>query len=214
MASRLPGIARLPAARAAGMPEVTLLCVNHNLEAAGAGPVDGDTESMGPTLHVIAWHGPGRLATMAHPRGGARLADEMAGLAAAGVDVVVSALTPAEAERLGLGDAAAAAAAAGIQYVSFPIPDRGVPDDVVALGVRLAAHVRAGRYVVTHCFAGIGRATVLACVTLVMLGVGPERALRMVTEARGLPVPDTEAQRAWVYDFAIAHGGFATTPRG
>ena len=79
--------------------------------------------------------------------------------------------------------------------------------DVVALGVRLAAHVRAGRFVVTQCFAGIGRSTLLACATLVMLGVGPEKALAMVSEARGLPVPDTEAQRHWLYEFAATHGG-------
>ena len=41
---------------------------------------------MRPALHVIGWAGPGRLATMAHPRGGALLADEMSGLAAAGVE--------------------------------------------------------------------------------------------------------------------------------
>ena len=32
---------------------------------------------MRPALHVITWPGPGRLATMAHPRGGPWLADEM-----------------------------------------------------------------------------------------------------------------------------------------
>jgi protein-tyrosine phosphatase len=152
---------------------------------------------------------------MAHPRGGLLLADEMAGLARAGVDVFVSALTWEEDRRLGLTEVAAAAAAAGIAFVSFPIADRGVPraEDiagdtaVVALGVRLAAHVRAGRFVVTQCFAGIGRSTLLACATLVMLGFGPEQSLRMVSEARGLPVPDTEAQRHWLYEFAAAHGG-------
>ncbi|MEV4638604.1 tyrosine protein phosphatase [Actinoplanes sp. NPDC049548] len=163
---------------------------------------------MRPPLHVIAWPGPGRLATMAHPRGGERLAAEMAGLSAAGVDVVVSALTPGEERRLGLTGAAAAAAAAGIQHLACPIPDRGVPGDAVALGVRLAAHVRAGRFVVAQCFAGVGRSTLLAGVTLVMLGVRPERALHLVAEARGLPVPGTEAQRIWLYDFARAHGGF------
>jgi protein-tyrosine phosphatase len=178
---------------------------------------------MRPALHVIDWHGPGRLATMAHPRGGALLADEMAGLARAGVDVFVSALTWEEDRRLGLTEVAAAAAAAGVEFVSFPIADRGVPraqdiaalggggpgtdTDIVALGVRLAAHVRAGRFVVTQCFAGIGRSTLLACTTLVILGVGPERALRLVAEARGLPVPDTDAQRHWLYEFAAAHGG-------
>ena len=170
---------------------------------------------MRPALHVIAWPGPGRLATMAHPRGGPWLADEMAGLARAGVDVFVSALTWDEDQRLGLTEVAAAAAAAGVEFISFPIADRGVPraqdieddTDVVALGVRLAAHVRAGRFVVTQCFAGIGRSTLLACATLVMLGIGPEEALRMVSEARGLPVPDTEAQRHWLYRFAATHGG-------
>jgi hypothetical protein len=162
---------------------------------------------MRTALHVIAWPGPGRLATMAHPRGGDWLADEMAGLAAAGVDVLVSALTWDEDNRLGLTGASAAARAAGIEFVSFPISDRGIPHDVVALGIRLAAHVRAGRFVVTHCFAGIGRATLLACATLVMLGVGPERALDLVADARGLPVPDTLAQRDWLYQFALNHGG-------
>jgi protein-tyrosine phosphatase len=165
---------------------------------------------MRPALHVIAWPGPGRLATMAHPRGGPCLADEMAGLAGAGVDVFVSALTWEEDRRLGLTEAAEAAAAAGIEFLSFPIADRGVPRaqdiagdfDVVALGVRLAAHVRAGRFVVTQCFAGIGRSTLLAAVTLVMLGAGPEAALRLVSEARGLPVPDNDAQRHWFYEFA------------
>jgi len=169
---------------------------------------------MGPALHVVAWPGPGRLATMAHPRGGDWLADEMAWLAGAGVDVFVSALTWEEDRRLGLTGVASAAAAAGIEFLSFPIADRGIPrarditdTDVVALGVRLAAHVRAGRFVVTQCFAGIGRSTLLACATLVMLGVGPERALELVEEARGLPVPDTEAQRDWLYEFALNHGG-------
>jgi protein-tyrosine phosphatase len=165
---------------------------------------------MRPALHVIAWPGPGRLATMAHPRGGPRLADEMAGLARAGVDVFVSALTWEEDRRLGLTEAASAATAAGIEFLSFPIADRGVPragdiagdSDVVELGVRLAAHVRAGRFVVTQCFAGIGRSTLLAAVTLVMLGIGPQAALRLVSEARGLPVPDNDAQRHWLYEFA------------
>jgi protein-tyrosine phosphatase len=170
---------------------------------------------MRPALHVIAGLGPGRLATMAHPRGGPWLADEMAGLARAGVDVFVSALTWDEDRRLGLTEVAASAAAAGVQFISFPIADRGVPraqdiagdSDVVALGVRMAAHVRAGRFVVTQCFAGIGRSTLLAGATLVMLGFGPEEALRMVSEARGLPVPDTAAQRDWLYEFAATHGG-------
>jgi protein-tyrosine phosphatase len=165
---------------------------------------------MRPALHVIACPGPGRLATMAHPRGGPCLADEMAGLAGAGVDVFVSALTWEEDRRLGLTEAAGAAAEAGIEFLSFPIADRGVPraqdiagdSDVVALGVRLAAHVRAGRFVVTQCFAGIGRSTLLAAVTLVMLGVGAEAGRGRVGAGRGVAVAGKDAQRHWFYEFA------------
>jgi protein-tyrosine phosphatase len=159
-----------------------------------------------PALFRITWPGSGRLATMAHPRGGDWLADEMAALARAGVDVLVCALTVDELDRLALTDLASTAAAAGIEFVPFPIDDRGVPDpeSMTSLGVRLAAHVRAGRFVVMHCFAGIGRSTVLAAATLVVLGAQPGRAIDLVSVARGLPVPDTEAQRRWVHDFAAA----------
>jgi protein-tyrosine phosphatase len=164
---------------------------------------------MRPTLHVVKWHGPGRLATMAHPRGGDWLEDEMSALVEADVDVLVSALTPEEYDRLALTREREAARAAGLDFVSFPIPDRGVPGPGPApaeLAVRLAAHVRAGRFVVTHCFAGIGRATLLAGATLVTLGAGPAEALRLISAARGLRVPDNDTQQAWLYDFAAAFG--------
>jgi protein-tyrosine phosphatase len=165
---------------------------------------------MRPALHVIDCPGPGRLATMAHPRGGDWLAEEMTSLSRAGVDVLVSALTPDESRRLGLAEVAAAAATAGIDFMPFPIDDRGVPrvaDDAVVIGVRLAAHIRAGRFVVAQCFAGIGRSTLIAGVTLAILGLDADEALQRIGHARGLPVPDTEAQRDWLRIFAAEHGG-------
>jgi protein-tyrosine phosphatase len=166
-----------------------------------------DGTSMNPALHVVAWRGPGRLAMMGHPRAGCSVADEMAALARVGVDVLVSALTDEERRRLGAQDAASAAvaaAAAGVEYVSFPIPDRGVPDPeaTLELSIRLAAHVRAGRFVVTQCFAAIGRSTVLAGATLIVLGVEAGEALAMMSAARGLPVPDTAHQHRWLAEFA------------
>jgi protein-tyrosine phosphatase len=157
--------------------------------------------------HVIAWPGRGRLGTMAHPRGGKWLDDEMSALAAAGVRVLVSALTTDEYDRLALTGEREAARAAGFEFVSFPIPDRGVPGPGAAaaeLAARLAAHVRAGRFVVTHCFAGIGRATLLAGATLVTLGATPADALRLISDARGQRVPDNDEQQAWLHDFAAA----------
>ena len=157
------------------------LRVPRSVTRAGAGTRREDRESMRPALHVIAWPGPGGWPPWPIPRGGALAGrrDDRSGPGRGGRPRLGADL--GRAQRLGLAaGGGAAAAAAGIEFLSFPIADRGVPGrrgrrrDVVALGVRLAAHVRAGRFVVTQCFAGIGRSTLLACATLVMLGVGPE----------------------------------------
>jgi protein-tyrosine phosphatase len=156
-----------------------------------------------PRLHVIDRPGPGRLATMAHPPGGTRLPAAMAALAATGARVLVSALCDEEVAALELTGQPAAAAAAGLELVRFPIADRGVPERSPAQLVdRLAAAVQAGRFVVTHCWAGIGRSSLLAGATLVRLGVPPDEAWRLIRAARGLPVPDNQVQEAWLFRFA------------
>src|SRR4051794_36951342 len=82
---------------------------------------------MRPALHGDAWPGPGRPGAEAHPRGGPQRAGEMGGLPRARGPGFVSALTWDEDRRLGLTEVAAAAAAGGVEFVSFPIADRGVP---------------------------------------------------------------------------------------
>ncbi|MEV8418229.1 hypothetical protein AB0P45_32215 [Streptomyces niveus] len=88
---------------------------------------------MRPTLFTIDLPGPGRLSTMAKPRGGDWLDDEMRGPREAGVDVLVCALTGPERDELGLSDEERAATAAGLRFVSVPIPDRTVPDPASVL---------------------------------------------------------------------------------
>lgn len=154
-------------------------------------------------LHEIAWPGPGRLATMRHPPGGPELPAAMARLAGAGAQVLVSALDDDEIKELALAGQPAAAAAAGLELVRFPIPDRGVPGAGVArLADRLVGQLRADRFVVTHCWAGIGRSSLLAGAALVRLGVAPAEAWQLIRAARGLPVPDNRDQEAWLYTFA------------
>jgi hypothetical protein len=79
-------------------------------------------------LYWIEGPWPGRLAIMPRPRGGDWLEDEIAAWHRAGVDVVVSALTQEEVEELGLASEAEHCTASAIEYVVFPIPDRGIPD--------------------------------------------------------------------------------------
>lgn len=162
---------------------------------------------MRPPLHLIEWPGPGRLATMARPPGGDELAGAMAALASAGVHVLVSALCEHETVLLDLRDEATVAARAGLELISFPIPDGYVPapETMPALEKlvdRLADEMRADRFVVTHCFAGIGRSSMLAGATLVRLGLAPDKAWRLIRAARHAPVPDSPRQESWLYDFA------------
>ncbi|MFJ1758585.1 tyrosine protein phosphatase [Kitasatospora sp. NPDC088134] len=154
---------------------------------------------MRPTLFTVERPGPGRLSTMARPRGGDWLAGELAGLAAAGVTDLVSALTPAENAELGLTSEAELARAAGLRFVALPIPDRTTPEPAEVLpAVReLTERLRAGGHVVTHCRAGIGRSSLLAAAVLVLTGTDADTAWGLIARARGLAVPDTPEQRAW-----------------
>lgn len=157
---------------------------------------------MTASLHVIFGMGSGRLATIAHPRGDGWEADQLTALAERGVTVLVSALTAPEQQRMGFGETIAAAAGLGVEVLAFPLGESGVPREeatqVVLLAGRLAAHVRAGHFVVTQCFGGVGRSTLLACLTLTLLGIDPSDALRRVTGGEEMPVT-----RDWLYDFSL-----------
>ncbi|MDX2011947.1 MAG: hypothetical protein SFW67_17270 [Myxococcaceae bacterium] len=143
----------------------------------------------------------GRLATMARPRGGDWLEDELRLLQRKGIQIVVSLLTSDEVNELDLGQERAACAALGLRFISFPIPDRGVPThdaEAAALIAKLARDVQSSLAVAIHCRMGIGRASMVAAGVLRALGVAGDAALARIAEARGLAVPDTEAQRQWV----------------
>ncbi|GAA0538954.1 hypothetical protein GCM10010172_20180 [Paractinoplanes ferrugineus] len=153
-------------------------------------------------LHVIVGLGSGQLATIAHPRGDGWETAELTALADTGVDVLVSALTATEQLRMGLDGVSATAAALGLEFIPFPATDGGALREeaarVIVLASRLAAHVHAGRFVATQCFGGVGRSTLLACTTLVLLGIAPGEALRRVTGGSDMPVT-----RDWLYEFSV-----------
>lgn len=155
---------------------------------------------MDAEIYKVSSIGAGFLAVMAKPVG-EWLDEEIASLARQGVTTVVSLLTHAEAYELGLVEEAALCSAQGIEFLSFPITDRGVPEQV-AMTVTLVAglHERAlaGSGVVVHCRAGIGRSGLIAAAVLLHEGLTPESALATVSRARRVPVPDTEEQVRWL----------------
>src|SRR5215470_3404270 len=92
---------------------------------------------------------------------------------------------------------------ADIEFVSFPIPDRGVPElrETQRLVRSLSAAVADRKVVAIHCRAGIGPSSLIAACILVHLGYDANSAFDTIARARGVGVPDTEAQRAWVAKF-------------
>lgn len=147
----------------------------------------------------------GKLGIAPRPRGGDWLDDEVEAWRASGVDCVVSALTPAEEAELDLQDEKTACRKHGMQFVSFPIPDRGTPQTLALLQRALsliAEDLKSGGSVLVHCRQGIGRSALIVASALAMAGEGPERAFSRIERARGRPVPDTSEQREWVRRFA------------
>ena len=85
-------------------------------------------------VYVIDGPWPGQLAIVSRPRGGDWLDDEIAEWRRAGLEVVVSALTPDEIESMELVHERATAQRHGVEVLSFPIPDRGVPESLAPNG--------------------------------------------------------------------------------
>lgn len=144
---------------------------------------------------------PGRFAIMPRPRAGDWLEDEVVHWRMAGIEIVVSLLEVAEVAELGLSAEALLCSAQGIDFRSFPIPDRGVPASRSAARAvcrQLADEIACRRSVAIHCRAGIGRSAMMAAATLVLTGLPPDAAFAAIAAARGTPVPDTDAQRSWV----------------
>lgn len=154
---------------------------------------------MKPSVYPVDLDAPGRLFLMPKPSG-EWLRDDLAHLATLGVSVVISLPEPDEARELGLGDERPVCADLGLTFLAAPIPDRGLPeaDAFAALALDLAARLRAGAGVAAHCRAGIGRSGMAVCCILAAFGLSAEEARARVSRARGVAVPDTAEQAAFL----------------
>jgi len=145
------------------------------------------------------------LAIIPRPRGQDWLADDIAFLRWAGVDLVVSALTAVETEELGLLEESRYCQSSGLQFLSFPIEDRSVPASFSQFNDLLDSvteYLRKGKAVAVHCRAGIGRSSMIVACALIRNGFSADSAFRAIEESRGCLLPDTPEQRQWVEHFS------------
>jgi protein-tyrosine phosphatase len=157
------------------------------------------------TIYWIDGVAAGRLGIMARPRGGDWLRDEVAGWKSANVDLVLSLLEEEEIRDLGLEAEAELCRAAGIEYLSFPVRDFGVPEsrcDAANLARAIAARISGRATVTIHCRGGIGRSALMAASVLIFCGINADAAFAMIALARGRDAPETPEQKRWVTSLA------------
>ncbi len=156
---------------------------------------------MGPIFYEIELIGSGFLAVMAKPVAGEWIDDEFAGLHAAGLRQVVSLLEEHEAYELGLSEEKALCEKHDLDFVSYPIPDRGLPPTISSFAdlTKAIYHNSAGgQSTVIHCRAGIGRTGLVAAGVLLHAAFDVDDAFQHISKRRGVEVPDTEQQREWL----------------
>jgi protein tyrosine phosphatase (PTP) superfamily phosphohydrolase (DUF442 family) len=152
------------------------------------------------SVYWIPVSSPGKLAIVARPRGGDWLRDELQALCNVGIRLIVSALTDEEQKELSLSSEAETARECGLEFISFPIADRGVPvspSSLRKLANNVVQQLSTGKSVGIHCRASIGRASLIAGAVLAQLKVSPGQIFELISKCRGCTVPDTDDQRRW-----------------
>ena len=131
--------------------------------------------------------------------------------------MLVSLLTPPEQVELDLRREAELCGAAGIEYVPVPTEDFGVPTDLIAVEQAIRRAVEAfsrQESVAVHCREGIGRASLFATALLIATGSPADKAMATASNARGLAVPDTRSQRAWLESNAARFAALGSSASG
>jgi protein-tyrosine phosphatase len=142
-----------------------------------------------------------KLGIMPRPRGDDWLEEEIIKLKKQQIGLWVSLLEQDEINELGLRNQPALCSKHDLEYLNFPIVDRNVPEKdnkIDSLIEQLSQKVQSGHSVVIHCRMGIGRSSIIAACILLKAGFKTEQILQKITSARGLKVPDTDAQIQWL----------------
>ena len=117
------------------------------------------------------------------------------------MQTVVSLLEPQEAATVGLSEQPRVCADLGLTFLNHPIRDMHLPEPFAfaTFAKDIAHSIRGSDHVAVHCHASIGRSGMLTCAVLGHFGYTSDTALAHVTHKRGVTVPDTAEQTAFIH---------------
>ena len=156
---------------------------------------------MKPDIYVVELIGRGYLSVMAKPVSGEWIDDEFNAIANEGICQIVSLLERHEAYEVGLQREKEMTEKYKMEFISYPIPDRGIPSSVAGYKIltkNIYHEIAGGKNTVIHCRAGIGRTGLVAAGVLLHCGYAPLEAFTHISQKRGVNVPDTDEQVNWV----------------
>jgi len=151
---------------------------------------------LGPNYYIFREEG-GTLAAIMPKPSGEWLSEDVSCLKAAGFGMIVSLLEAQEARELGLVEEGRACSAVGLEFLHFPIADRGIPESRLHfenLVSELFVKINSGISIAIHCRAGIGRSGMVAAALLINDGNTVDAAIEAVSASRNVTTPDTEEQ--------------------
>lgn len=154
-------------------------------------------------IYWINEFGKGNLGMMARPRGNEWLENEVLKLKLQEVDIVVSLLERHEEKELEITGEQGLCEKHNIEFIHFPIQDRGVPDNFKAflnLVSTLDQRIKEDKRIAIHSGMGIGRTSLVSAGVLLKNGESAENVFKLLSEKRTLNVPDTVEQIDWIKD--------------
>jgi protein-tyrosine phosphatase len=121
------------------------------------------------------------------------------------VHCVISLLSESDALHLGLIDEKNLLKALHIDFIHFPINDFGTAekeDDFIALAKLLHKKIEDQQILAIHCWAGIGRSSLLAGAILILMGMDSNEVFSHISKYRKQEVPDKQSQALWLQNLA------------